>query len=300
MLQLPTRAAKAIEAELVANRYAFRTVPHALFSAKGEGVVATFYASGKLVVQGEAARMFVERYVHGAVPEAAGASPTADPTHDGGRDPLEATALVGSDETGKGDYFGPLVVCAMRLEPADMDALRGGAVRDSKLVSDESVAKIAGVLRSRYPHAIARLDPPRYNELYARVRNVNELLADLHAQAIREVARPGDHVLVDKFADERLLKTRLANVDVKLHQRVRGEAVVAVAAASIVARAVFLEALRELSDESAVDLHKGAGDPVDRSARRFVAIHGREALVRVAKLHFKNTQRVGGASLPGN
>lgn len=289
VVQLPPRAAGPLKAQLAG--FEFRSVPHALFSAKGDGVVATFYASGKLVVQGSGARMFVERYVGGAAPAANAKADQASAPARG--DELEtAGPLVGSDECGKGDYFGPLVVCAVRLMPEESAKLRAAGVRDSKTLSDEQCLKLGAALRAKFAHAIARLDPPAYNATYARVKNVNHVLADLHAQAIRELAQPRDRVLVDKFGDEKLLRERLSTLDVELHQRVRAEAVTAVAAASIIGREEFLTALRELSEEAAVDLHKGAGEPVDVAGRRFVELHGRAKLARVAKVHFKNTERL--------
>lgn len=292
VVKLSPRAAPALEAELARAGFEFRSVPHALFSAKGDGVVATFYASGKLVVQGDGAQMFVARYAGGAAPAAAGSAAAASNSE--ADDPSARGPLVGSDECGKGDYFGPLVVCAVRLSPEESAQLRAGGVRDSKTLSDDACIKLGGALRSRFAHAIARLDPPEYNATYARVRNVNGVLADLHAQAIRKLAQTGDRVLVDKFADEKLLRERLSGLDIELLQRVRAEAITAVAAASVIAREEFLTALHELSEEFAVDLHKGAGDPVDASGRRFVALHGAEGLARVAKVHFKNTQKIAG------
>jgi ribonuclease HIII len=118
------------------------------------------------------------------------------------------------------------------------------------------------------------------------------MLADLHARAIRRLARPGDHALVDKFADERLIGSRLSDLDLQLEQRVRAESEPAVAAASVIAREHFLLAMKRLSDEAGVDLAKGAGEPTDRAAREYVRLHGFEGLGRVAKLHFKNTQKL--------
>src|SRR6185436_12062219 len=168
---------------------------------------------------------------------------------------------VGSDESGKGDYFGPLVVAAVRLEPEQSRGMQGGPVRDSKQMSDEACSRLGAALRGSVPHSIAMFSPPEYNAAHARYKNLNPLLADLHAKAIREIAQPGMRVL-------------------------------AVAAASVIAREQFLLALRELSEQCAVDLPKGAGAQVDQAARRFVALHGFDKLGTVAKLHFKNTQRV--------
>jgi len=281
----PARAA-ALRARLAGGDFDFRPVPHALFSVKGEGVVATFYASGKFVVQGENPGLFVEHWVEGGVSVAA--KPKAHAAA-----PVEADGpRIGSDECGKGDYFGPLVVCAVRLEPGQTDELRRSEVRDSKTLSDEACLRLGAALRSRYTHAIEALDPPAYNATYKRPGQLNPMLADLHARAIRRLARPGDRALVDKFADERLVASRLADLDLELEQRVRAESEPAVAAASVIAREHFLLAMKQLSQEAGVDLAKGAGDPTDRSAREYVRLHGFDGLARVAKLHFKNTQKL--------
>jgi len=299
VLKLANAKAGDLRRRLGESAFEFRPVPYSLFSAKGEGVVATFYTSGKLVIQGDEPELFIERYLGESALQASmqadrsrATSSSAGPSDLGA---IEREALIGSDECGKGDYFGPLVVAAVRLEAGDADKLRAGEVRDSKTLSDEACLRLGAALRANFPHAIARLDPPRYNEIHQRKGQLNAMLADLHAEAITKLARPGIRVLVDKFGDEGMLKTRLARLDIRLEQRVRAEAFTAVAAASIIAREQFLLALEQLSEDAAVDLHKGAGPPADASARRFVAIHGMDGLRRVAKVHFKNTQKIGGA-----
>jgi ribonuclease HIII len=286
VLQVPSERARDIRRKLADAGFEFRAAPHSTFSAKGAGVVATHYSTGKLVVQGEDPEAFALLYVDGAQPPnrttATGAAPAA---------PRETE--VGSDESGKGDYFGPLVVAAVRLTPELARALAGGEVRDCKLMSDESVLRIGAALRAKVPFRIARLDPPQYNAEHARVKNLNPMLAALHGQAIGELSEPGMRVVVDQFGNAKLLENALRSLDVRLEQRPRAEELLVVAAASIIAREQFLLALRELSDEFAIDLAKGAGDPVDRAARKFVALHGRAQLGRVAKLHFKNTQKLG-------
>lgn len=268
---------------LALGTFEHRGVPHAQFSVKGEGVVATLYESGKLVVQGEDPSLFAERFL-GRLPDDAPVSP---PDASG-----EDRPTIGSDECGKGDYFGPLVVAAVRLGPGDSRKLRDSGVRDSKTMSDETALRLGGALRGTCAHAVARLDPEEYNSTHHRPGQLNAMLADLHARAIRELVRPGIRVVIDQFASEKLMRDRLADLEIALEQYPRAEAVPAVAAASVIAREEFLLALRDLSERFGVDLHKGAGEPVDRAARRFVALHGRESLVHVAKLHFKNTQRV--------
>jgi len=289
VLQVPPSRRADLRASFAAGPFDFRPVPHALFSAKGDGAVATLYTSGKLVVQAAEPEAFVARWL------ALESGPVAKPPAvERAADPAVDEAVIGSDEVGKGDYFGPLVVCAVRLEPGQSDEIRRAGVRDSKTLTDAECIRLGGALRTRYAVAVERLDPVDYNQVYVTGK-LNELLADLHAKALTRLATPGVRVVVDKFANEKLLEKRLKSLGIRLEQRTRAESEPAVAAASVIARGEFLVALKELSDEAAVDLHKGAGPPVDASARRYVALHGFDALTKVAKLHFKNTLKIGAA-----
>ena len=181
----------------------------------------------------------------------------------------------------------------MRLEPEVARKLANGEVRDCKQMSDEAVLRVGAALRAHVPHAIVKLDPPQYNVEHARWRNLNPLLASLHARAIGQLSSPGMHVIVDQFGNEKLLEDALRPLDIRLEQRHRAEELLAVAAASVIAREQFLLGMRALSEAWALDLAKGAGHPVDAAARRFVALHGAAKLGEVAKLHFKNTQKLG-------
>jgi ribonuclease HIII len=205
---------------------------------------------------------------------------------------------LGSDETGKGDYFGPLVVAAVRLEPDEAAKLSAAGVMDSKRVGDEQACRLGAFVAEHFPCRVRRIDPPEYNALHRRYGNLNLLLAEAHAEVLRPLARDGDLIVVDQFGPERLMVKAMAGAPGRLTQRPRGEEIVAVAAASIVARQVFLDALKELSEEFAVDLAKGAGTPTDKAARAFVKLHGTGRLGAVAKLHFKTTVKLGfGAAL---
>ncbi len=286
VLVIPPSEHEALKSRIASGDFQHKSVPHAVFSVKGEGVVATLYTSGKLVIQGEDPDLFAQRYAG----EQAG-----DTARTNSEIRIEEP-LVGSDECGKGDYFGPLVVAGVRVEPGQRAKLRAGGVRDSKEISDESALRIGAALRVQLPYAIARLDPPVYNTTWRRPGQLNGMLADLHVEVIRKLARPGIRVLVDQFADARVMEKRVAGLDIRFEQRTRAESEPAVAAASIIAREEYLLALRALSDEFGVDLHKGAGTPTDQAAQRFVLLHGKDALVKVAKLHFKNTQRIRAGS----
>ncbi len=278
----PARARELAD-RLAGEGFAPRTLPHALVAATRPDLAVTLYGSGKLVVQGAEARAFGSRLAE-AVPV-----------------PRRAAALdpdaIGTDESGKGDYVGPLVVAAAYATPRQRSAMARGEVDDSKKLSDETVARLAGAISKTLPHALVALSPEEYNRTYAQAGNVNRLLASLHAEAILRVSRrvACRRVLTDAFGDASLVRGALGAAAERfdLHQRPRAEEDPAVAAASILARDGFLRGLAALSEEFAVDLPKGAGEEVDAAARRFVSIHGPEALRRVAKVHFKTTGKIG-------
>ena len=278
------RRVRATELEL-------RPADHAHFSARGEGVTATLYRSGKLVVQGEGAALFVARYLE------RGAEPRDGRRAAGGPPALAAErlgrTLVGGDESGKGDYFGPLVVAAVRLEPGDAERLVAGGVMDSKQVSDAGALRMAAALRGRFPIALRVLDPPEYTRRQAQHGNVALLLAEIYREIVEEIATPGCAVLIDQFSKSKeRLERAFRGLDVQLFQEHRAERAAAVAAASLVARSEFLLRLRELSDEVGLALPKGAGPPVLKAGHELLRLHGPAILERVAKVHFKTTAQL--------
>ncbi len=207
-----------------------------------------------------------------------------------------ADQRIGVDESGKGDFFGPLVIAACYVGPEHVAELEG--VKDSKLITDATALKLAGRIKATCPHTVVAIGPTKYNELYARIKNLNRLLAWGHARAIENVleVQPCELVISDQFADPSGLKRALLEKgrQVNLVSRVRAESDLAVAAASILARAEFLRRLRALSDEFDMELPKGAGPKVLTAGRKFVQRHGPEALGQVAKLHFKTADKVLG------
>jgi len=208
---------------------------------------------------------------------------------------------IGIDESGKGDYFGPLVIAAVfvtREAEADLQAMEA---KDSKRMSDSRVLEMAPDIRRLCRHSIVAIGPQRYNELYSRIGNLNRLLAWGHARALENILVQTDCSLAisDQFGDERYILNALLEKGktIRLVQRPRAEADVAVAAASIVARAEFLTRLKRLSQEVGIALPKGASPAVELAARLVIAKHGRERLRTLAKLHFKTTQAVMGGLL---
>lgn len=285
-----------LKQRLSAGDFEWRQAPHAEFSVKGGGTVATLYSSGKLVIQGAEPETFLALYTDLDAP---GPEPAKHAAEEGDTIARLDMPTVGCDETGKGDYFGPLVVAAVRLEPAQARALEEAGVMDSKKVTDLKSLKLAAAMREVIDHAIERLDPAEYNLTYPRYSGLNPMLADLHARAIEQVAQRGDRVLIDQFATEQLMEEAVAHfavdLDLRVEQAPRAERNVAVAAASILARAEFLLALRQLSERHEVELRKGAGLPTDEAGVAYARRHGFEALDQVAKLHFKNTAKIEAA-----
>lgn len=271
----------------------WRRVDHARFAVKALGVNLVCYTSGKVVVQGKSLDGFVREFLSSATTASAKKTDKDDPDL-----PFDAPT-IGSDEAGKGDYFGPLVVASVYAEPAHREELAAMGVADSKTLSDQRMFPMAERIERTLDCEVRVLMPQQYNATWERERNVNHVLADLHADAIAALLarHPGARVIVDRFGDESLVRQRLSQRGAKperLVQVPRAEAHPVVGAASIVARVRFVEGFQDCERESGTDLHKGGGEPVDVAARRAFAIGGRDLLQRIAKLHFKNSERIPG------
>jgi ribonuclease HIII len=211
---------------------------------------------------------------------------------------------IGSDESGKGDYFGPLVAAAVYVDDRILGLLEALGVRDSKRLSDAQIRRLAGEVRAVCDPGYAEVvvPPERYNALYEQFRregkNLNTLLAWGHARAIQSVLErvPCQNVIVDQFADARYIRSRLegraATGHLNVVQLPRAEANLAVAAASILARYRFLGWMERTGQELGQTLPKGASTQVEAVARALVAARGPDLLSRIAKLHFKTTARV--------
>jgi len=207
---------------------------------------------------------------------------------------------IGTDESGKGDYFGPLVIAGVCCNLESAEKLKSFNVRDSKLISDNKVKEMAERIKQICLHNLVVIGPEKYNQLYDKVRNLNKLLAWGHARVIENLlgssASEPDYVISDKFGDESYIQRALMEKGkkVQLQQKVKAESDLAVAAASILARAEFLKRLAELSDKYNLNLPKGSSETIDQTGRKLVEKYGPEVLKYVAKLHFKNTARICG------
>ena len=212
--------------------------------------------------------------------------------------------IIGTDESGKGDYFGPLVSAGVYIDKQSAKKMLQYGIRDSKELRDSNILKISrkiiNVCRGRF--AVIEISPKKYNNLYEQFKkekkNLNTLLAWGHAKAIEEILGKVECkiAIADQFADERFILNKLQEKGkgIKLIQRHKAEQNVAVAAASILARERFLNKLSGLSKEYEIYLPKGASQKVVDCGKKIVSIHGEEALRNVAKLHFKTTNEVLG------
>ncbi len=217
--------------------------------------------------------------------------------------PEEEARLVrwaGTDEAGKGDYFGPLVTCGVVVDAGLAEEIVGLGATDSKRLGAARIAGLARTLRRVLGERAATVvvGPQRYNELYEQMRSrgqkLNHLLAWCHGRVVKDLASrraPFDAVVVDRFASQSLIQRALPG-GIELIARPRAEDNPAVAAASILARDTYMRQLQRLSEEIGLDLTPGAGPPVIRTGRKVVDRHGSDALARIAKLHFRTTETI--------
>lgn len=207
-----------------------------------------------------------------------------------------SSSRIGIDESGKGDYFGPLVIAAAFSDPTIDRELALMQARDSKRISDGRIFELAKDIRQICPHSVVAIGPERYNQLYAKIRNLNRLLAWGHARALENLLERVECAVAisDQFGDERYVENALLEKGkrVQLVQRPRAEEDLAVAAASILARAEFLGRLARLSAGVGTTLPKGASPAVELAGRMVLKKHGQARLATVAKLHFKTTQAI--------
>ncbi len=210
-------------------------------------------------------------------------------------DLLKKSGLLGIDESGKGDFFGPLVIAGVLADENDAARMLEMNIRDSKKISDGRILQLADWIKDNFPHSLVVIGPEKYNQLYQKIKNLNRLLAWGHSRVIENIAAECqiEKAVSDKFGKPELIISALMKQGRKidLEQIVRGEAITQVAAASILARAEFVRSLKRLEQSFGIKLHKGAGAPVDKAARAIVESKGPEILSKIAKTHFKNYSR---------
>jgi len=237
-------------------------------------------------VKGTKSAEFCETYKAYLAGETSNSSPTAP------------SARIGVDESGKGDLFGPLVVAGVVVRQEDEIVLARRGVQDSKALSNTQIMDLAQFIRMNCPVEVLVLLPPEYNVAYEQHgHNLNRLLAWGHAQVITKLSRrlTVNKAVSDQFGDESLLTAALAAeaCQIPVEQRPHAESDLAVAAASVVARAEFITAIKDFTEKAGIEIPRGASaSRVKQIGKQIYRRWGLQGLQRIAKMHFKTVQEI--------
>lgn len=303
--KLSPEHAAALQRWLREHGYQFRQVPYARFAAEKDKTNLVFYESGKLVIQGKGTQEFIEFVLEPEILQEARLG------YEAVLNPELLLPRLGVDESGKGDFFGPLCIAGVYVNESVVKTWKDSGIRDSKNISsDKRIRELSEVIR-KTPGCVSTVVPignEAYNRLYAKMRSVNTILAWGHARVIENLLNlkyqmnPAPvRAISDQFASkkETVAKALMSlGRTIELIQKHRAEEDLAVAAASILARHEFVTRLGDLEKQFEMALPKGASAAVDQAAREFVAKHGAENLPKVAKMHFRTAFRAQGLPEP--
>lgn len=270
-------------------------VEHASIAAKTENCqIALYKKSGKCLIQGKGAADFVSFVMEPLVLKEVGLG------YEDIIDPEAAQPHMGIDESGKGDFFGPLVIAAAYVDGDLIETMREMGVKDSKSITSDSKALDMGkalrkLLGRRF--ALVKIGPLAYNRLYSKMRNVNTMLSWAHARAIEnllEVIPNCPRAISDQFGKKEQVEAALMKKgrQIELVQMHKAESDMAVAAASVIARDAFLRALADMRDKYQMTFPKGASATVREAAVALAQKEGPEILTETVKCHFKTTDEV--------
>lgn len=303
--KLTDQQASALNAALRARNWKFREAPYARFAFESDKCNVVFYESGKLVVQGKGTQEFIEFLLEPEVLKQARLG------YEAVLNPELLLPRIGVDESGKGDFFGPLCIAGVYVNGNVVKAWQDSGIRDSKNISsDKKISELAEKIR-KTPGCVVNtvtIGNEAYNRLYAKMKNVNAILAWGHARVIEnlmgqrhQMNPPPVKAISDQFASNKeVVAKALMSLgrEIDLVQRHQAEEDLAVAAASILARDAFVKGLVKLEKQFELELPKGASSAVDGVAKKFVAARGAENLAKVAKLHFRTAFRAQGLPEP--
>ena len=280
-----------------ANKKTAAKAQYVRFTAKLPDAVVTVYSSGKVMFQGAAAEREAAKWgeADNAAAKISGAKGDSLPEN------FAKLSVLGSDETGTGDFFGPITVAACFVPADKVDLAHELGVKDSKLLNDEYMRKIAPDLREAFVHSVLTLKNEKYNKVQAQGWSQGKIKALLHNQALKHVlgkmepVKP-DAILIDQFAERGIYYNHIKSEQEIVREKVlfstKAEGLhVSVACASIIARVAFLEEMDRMSSEAGVMLPKGAGKIVDEAAAKILLKHGAEYLKGLTKYHFANTKK---------
>ena len=292
---LTTAQAAKLRGLLVDRGWDLETKPYTIFAAKKDKTTVAVYEKGpKILIQGKGTGEFIRFILE---PEILGEAKLG---YEEELQPEMFAAHFGIDESGKGDFFGPLVIAGAYVDRGIARAWRDAGIQDSKAISsDARIRALADVIRQTpgATHNVIVIGPERYNVLYQKFGNLNRLLAWGHARAIENLleARPDcPRALSDQFANPALIRRALLEKGrgIQLEQRTKAESDPAVAAASILAREAFINWLERQGREFGMKLPRGASAEVKRVATELVAKHSASVLERLCKVHFKTAREI--------
>ncbi|MBG7608880.1 MAG: ribonuclease HIII [Verrucomicrobia bacterium] len=293
----PAQVAK-LRSILEGKGFEFVAKQYTIFAAKKGKLNISVYKKGpKVLIQGKDTEDFIRFTFE---PEITGVAKLGyeEETDDTGH----YLPHFGIDESGKGDFFGPLVVAGVYTDAEITRLLVKGGIMDSKrITTPAAIRKLAAIIKATpgIEFDVIAIRPERYNEIYGSFKNLNRMLAWGHATVIEELAKKVPNcprALSDQFARADVLQSALKNKDItlKLDQRTKGESDTAVAAASILARERFIDWMDAATKKVGFTIPLGASSLVIDAGKKLVATHGKEVLGKFAKLHFKTTQQVVG------
>ena len=274
------------------ENYEFKNKDYAIFSAKKDRLNITVYEKGpKVLIQGKETKNFIQFTLE---PKILGFAKLG---YEEELYPEMFEPHFGIDESGKGDFFGPLVIAGAYTNKALTRSLIDAGVTDSKKVSDKKIQKLSHIIKNSpgIEYDIIVISPSKYNELYKSIGNLNKLLAWGHSKCIENLCtkKPDcQRALSDQFAKSSVLESSLGKMgkNINLEQRTKAEEDVAVATASILARNHFVEWMDLASKQYNIEIPKGASMKVKEAGDFLVKSHGIGVLSKIAKLHFKTAQ----------
>lgn len=282
-----------------------KTPPYALFQADDGDTVVTMYQSGKVVFQGKDADLAADFWIetekinYGKAVVTSSDDKKKEKKEIERKIPLRITS-IGSDEVGTGDYFGPIVVTATYVERENIDFLLDLGVKDSKKMSDSEIKKVVPQIIKKIPYHTFVLSNKQYNELYNSDMNMNKMKAILHNKVLSAFADknkyPYDYIVVDQFENPKSYYNHLSDAKFKVYNITfltkAEDQCLSVACASLISRYIFLQEMDKISNSVSMDIPKGASDLVDNVGRDIVKKFGNEKLKEIAKLNFKNTEKI--------
>ena len=265
--------------------------PYAIFQAEEEDTIITLYESGKCMFQGISAD--VDANMWQAVD---GQSLTKEIDYS----KYYNANVVGSDEVGTGDYFGPIVVTASLVKKEDIKFLEEIGIKDSKKVTDDKILEIVPKIIKKVKYKSTILTNEEYNEKYSKETNMNKIKAIMHNKVLYslldELDEKPDYVIIDEFAKEKryyeyIKDSSFIVKNVTFITKAEDKSL-AVAASSMISRYIFLKEFDKLCDTYKIPLPKGASSAVDKIGQELVERYGKDILNKVAKKNFSNTQRI--------